>query len=124
MKNDWGLTRPRQMVCDGCRFVCCLICSVFLLSFPSAKATDAIEPTLQIPKPGENFLHILTPTMLELVRINTKQPDPGALDSWDWVQDETNFVPPSMASVKVLVNGQVDAVVAVGFKRRPIYAPQ
>ncbi len=89
-----------------------------------AAATDAIDPVLQIPEPGDNSLHILSPTLLELVRMNTKQPDPATVDSWDWVQDETNFVPAEMSSVQVIVNGEtVDATVG-GFKRRPLYAPQ
>src|SRR5207253_6951711 len=55
--------------------------------------------------------------------VNTKQPDPGRVDSWDWVDGQGNFVPPNMSSVKVIVNGQTNSVTGAGFKRRPLYAP-
>lgn len=95
-----------------------------LFSFHQAMATDAIDPTLQIPQPGDNALHILSPNLLELVRINTKQPSPARVDSWDWVDGSGNFVPPDMSSIKVVINGQTKSATAVGFKRRPLYAPQ
>ena len=87
-------------------------------------AIDAINPTLQIPKPGDNALHILSPNVLELVRINTKQPNPGTLDSWDWVDGSGNFTPPDMSSIKVIIDGQTNTATVAGFKRRPLYAPQ
>ena len=89
-----------------------------------ALATDELDPTLQIPKPGDSALHILSPNILELVRINTKQPDPGTLDSWDWVDGDGNFAPPDMSSIKVVINGQTNNATVAGFKRRPLYAPQ
>lgn len=101
-----------------------LIGILALLCAPSAGATDAIDPTLQIPEPGDNSLHILTPTVLELVRVNTKTPNPGALDSWDWVDTNQDFTPPDMSSIRVVINGQTNSATVLGFKRRPIYAPQ
>ena len=89
-----------------------------------ARATDAVDPTLQIPHPGDSALHILTPTVLELVRINTKQPNPATVDSWNWVDTNGNFAPPNMSSIKVVVNGQTNSATVLGFKRRPLYAPQ
>lgn len=86
-------------------------------------AVDPVSPTLQIPKPGDTVLHILSPTLLELTRVNTKAPG-GAVDSWDWVDSSNHFVPPDMSSVKVVVNGQTNAATVAGFKRRPLYAPQ
>ncbi|HXT13693.1 MAG TPA: glycoside hydrolase family 9 protein [Candidatus Angelobacter sp.] len=97
---------------------------IILLGTLRAKATDAIDPTLQIPKIGDNFLHILSPNLLELVRINTKQPDSSTVDSWNWVDTNGDFTPPDMSSVKVVINGQTNSVAGIGFKRRPLYAPQ
>ncbi len=94
-----------------------------LLCIQRLKATDAINPTLQIPKPGDNALHILSPNVLELVRINTKQSG-GAVDSWDWVDGDGNFAPPDVSSIKVVINGQTNNATVAGFKRRPLYAPQ
>ena len=91
--------------------------------FQSASATNTIDQlTLRLPKVGDHALRVLTPTLLELVRINTKQPDPADLDSWDWV-NEGNFAPPSLSSIRVIVNGQTNNVTGVGFRRRPLYAP-
>jgi hypothetical protein len=95
-----------------------------LFVLPCAAAIDPVGPVLQIPEPGNNFLHILSPTVLELVLINTQDQNANTVDSWDWVNDETNFVPPDMSSVRVIVGGQTKSVTTVGFKRRPIYAPQ
>lgn len=89
-----------------------------------AGATDAVDPVLEIPVPGDSALHVLSPTLLELVLINTKQPDPARVDSWDWVSDTGDFAPPDMSSIKVIVDGQTNNVSGVGFKRRPLYAPQ
>jgi hypothetical protein len=99
-------------------------CMMVLFYVKHARAVDAIEPTLQIPKPGDSALHILSPNVLELVRINTKPQYGSSVDSWDWVDSDGNFVPPSMSSVKVVINGQTNTATAAGFKRRPLYAPQ
>jgi Glycosyl hydrolase family 9/Cellulase N-terminal ig-like domain len=99
-------------------------CLIALLCARCAMATDAIDPTLQIPKPGESALHILSPNTLELVRINTKQPSPAQVDSWNWVDTNGNLALPNMSSLKVVVNGQTNSATVIGFKRRPLYAPQ
>ncbi|HZV33600.1 MAG TPA: glycoside hydrolase family 9 protein [Verrucomicrobiae bacterium] len=91
--------------------------------FQSRADSDPVDPGLQIPTIGDNFLHILTPTVLELELINTEYANASQVDTWNWVDSETNFVPPNMSSVQVLVNGQSDSVTNIGFKRRPIYAP-
>jgi len=78
---------------------------------------------LKLPKSGDHELHVLSPTVLELFRVNTKQPDPARVDSWDWVNSEGTFVAPDLSSVRVLVNGQQNNVTGFGFKRRPLYAP-
>jgi hypothetical protein len=79
--------------------------------------------SLQVPAPGDYALNILSPNLLELVRINTKQPNPARVDSWDWVTDQGSFAPPSAASIRVIVNGQTNPPTLIGFKRRPLYAP-
>lgn len=88
-----------------------------------AAAADAISVDLQMPKPGDHSLHILSPNLLELVRVNAKQPAPARVDSWDWVNDQGVFVSPDLTRIKVIVNGQTNNVAGVGFKRRPLYAP-
>ncbi len=114
MKFSHGLQR-RLRVLLGLMVLFCL---------HRAEATDAVNPTLQIPRPGDNALHILSPTVLELMRVNTKQPSPAHVDSWDWVDTNGNFAPPDMSSIRVVINGQTNGATAIGFKRRPLYAPQ
>ena len=87
----------------------------------AAPVTDDID--LHTPQVGEHALHILTPNLLELVLINTKQPDPAKVQGWDWVDDQQHFMPPDPGHIRVLVNGQANFVSGVGFKRRPVYAP-
>src|SRR5204862_6630848 len=78
---------------------------------------------LAFPKSRDRTLHILSPTVLELKLINVKQPDPATVSSWDFVNSSFQFLPPSLQEFAVTVNGQSAAVQAVGFKRRPLYAP-
>jgi len=87
-------------------------------------AISAVDYTaLQLPKLGDNTLHILSPTLLELHLINTKQPDPATVTQWNFVDANFQFQAPSVSQFAVTVNGQSVAVQAVGFKRRPLYAP-
>jgi len=99
---------------------------IFLLLFfvQAAMATDAANPTLQIPSVGDNALHILSPNLLELVRINTKQPNQARVDSWDWVDTNGIFIGTNFSSIQVVINGQTNGAAVIGFKRRPLYAPQ
>ena len=96
---------------------------ILLCGRPLSAATDATDGGLQIPQVGDHALHVLSPNLLELVLVNTKQPNPARVDSWDWVNDAGAFVPPDLSSIRVSVSGQPDGVTTVGFKRRPIYAP-
>ena len=78
---------------------------------------------LQMPKPGDYGLHILSPTLLELKLINTKDPDPGQVSTWNLVNSSMQFTAPPANAFTVTANGQSIGVTAVGFKRRPLYAP-
>src|SRR6187455_2722837 len=87
----------------------------------TAGGLDAVS--LQVPQSGEHSLNILTPTLLELVLVNTKQPSPARVDTWDWVDDNAVFSSPDLSKIVVRVNGQARGIASVGFKRRPLYAP-
>lgn len=78
---------------------------------------------VQTPQIGDHSLHILTPNLLELYLVNTKQPDPATVGTWNWVDGQQNLALPDMSSIVVLVNGQTNTVTVAGFKRRPLYAP-
>src|SRR6185437_11060629 len=97
---------------------------LMLFCLERAGATDALSPTLQIPQPGDSALHILSPNLLELVRVNTKKSGATAMDSWNWVDGNGNFAPPNMSSIRVIIDQQTNTATVTGFKRRPMYAPQ
>ncbi len=78
---------------------------------------------LEMPGVGSNTLHVLTPSLLELKLINTKQPDPARVNQWDLVDANNQFLSPPTSACTVTADGQPVAVTAVGFKRRPLFAP-
>ena len=49
-------------------------------SVQTADAADAAPVSLKVSNIGDHSLNILSPTLLELVRINTKQPWPARVD--------------------------------------------
>ncbi len=78
---------------------------------------------LEQPIAGDHELRIISPMVLELTRLSTKQPDPAKMDVWNFADANGNASLPDAARFAVTVNGQAAAVQAVGFKRRPLYAP-
>src|SRR5579872_811353 len=82
-------------------------------------AAIPLAADVQSPVIGDHALHILSPNLLELYLVNTKQPDPARVTLWDWVDDQQNFVSPDMSSLRVIVNGRTNLVAGIGFKRRP-----
>lgn len=88
--------------------------------FPGTTTVDNIA--LRMPRPGDYALHVLTPTLLELKLINSKDPDPARVTQWDWVNNY-QFTTPPLNAFAVTANGQSIGVTTVGFKRRPFYAP-
>ena len=90
-------------------------------ALPESSVVDYLTP--QLPSVGANSLHVLTPTLLELKLITTKQPDPAQVTQWNFVGANSQLTLPSTGAFTVTANGQPVAVAAVGFKRRPLYAP-
>jgi hypothetical protein len=90
----------------------------------SVTTASLIDDTgLALPNVGDNSLRILSPTLLEVRLINTKQPDPATVTNWNLVSASGLFVAPALSALSVTVNGQAAVVQSVGFKRRPRYAP-
>jgi hypothetical protein len=79
--------------------------------------------TLQLPQPGDMALQILTPTLLEITNINTKPPDPATVTNWNFIATDGRPQLPAPSEFSVAVNNATTTVAAVGFKRRPLYAP-
>ncbi len=83
-----------------------------------------IEGTsLQLAEIGDTLLHVLSPNLLELKLINTKEKNASQVSAWNFVDASGNFVAPSTSKITVNVGGQNVPVTAVGFKRRVAYAP-
>jgi hypothetical protein len=81
------------------------------------------DTTLQLPQAGDSLLHVLSPTLLELKLIDTKQPGAGFLANWNFVNASAQITTPATTSFAVVVDGKAVSVQAVGFKRRVLYAP-
>lgn len=79
--------------------------------------------TLELPKSGDHGLHILSPSLLELKLINTKEASSNRVSNWDFVDDSGNLTLPSPSDFRVQVDGRTVGVANVGFRRRPLYAP-
>ncbi len=79
--------------------------------------------SLEQPIESDHGLRIISPTVLELTRLSVKRPDPATMDVWNFVDAAGNAALPEAKRFAVTVNGQPAAVQAVGFKRRPLYAP-
>ena len=79
--------------------------------------------SLQMPQVGDYTLHVLTPTLLELKLITTKQADPAPVTQWNFVDANSQLTLPAPSAFAVTADGQPVSVAAVAFKRRPLYAP-
>lgn len=81
------------------------------------------DTALAMPKVGDHSLRILSPTLLEVRRINSKQADPARVDAWDFINTSGLLQALPVTQFAVTVNGLPVVVQSVGFKRRPLYAP-
>ncbi|HYG24102.1 MAG TPA: glycoside hydrolase family 9 protein [Verrucomicrobiae bacterium] len=91
---------------------------------PLLPGTSVIDNLLlQMPKVGDYGLHVLTPTLLELKLFTTKDPNAASVSTWNLVNGALTFIAPGLNEFVVTANGQPVGVTAVGFKRRPLYAP-
>src|SRR5437868_1139503 len=92
----------------------------------SATAQEPIisdENPLAMPAVGAHELQIISPTLIEVTLITTKKPDPAPVTVWNFVGSEAKARLPSEKEFSVLVDGRSNAVKAIGFKRRALYAP-
>src|SRR5690242_14047084 len=78
---------------------------------------------LAMPVVGSSELKILTPTLLELMLITTKEPAPAPVTEWNFVGENFALHLPGLTELRVLANGKEVPIVRLGFKRRALYAP-
>jgi hypothetical protein len=79
--------------------------------------------SLALPQPGDCKLLCLSPTILELTLVSTKQPDPAPVGKWNFVDGSGRPHLPKPGQFIVTVAGTNCPVIEIGFKRRVLYAP-
>src|SRR5262249_4772721 len=108
------------------RVITLLVMAVFFAATAKQRSLIKTDPIdyfdLKPPQVGDSALHVLTPNLLEVVLINTKDPSTSSVSQWDLVDGSAQFQAPAASSFVVTVDGQPITVSAVGFKRRPLYA--
>jgi len=99
------------------------ICAVAVISAAvKTAAENSAENFLALPAVGAQQLRVLAPTVLELTLVTTTA-GPGAATEWNFVGANFKLQLPAAGEFAVRVNGQPAPVQAVGFKRRPLFAP-
>src|SRR6185436_8027345 len=96
---------------------------LFSVTVTFGKTNAPTENPLLMPPVGWNELRIVSPTVLELTLITTKQPDPAPVEQWDFVHGEGRLQPPKPGEFEVRADNKGMTVSKVGFKRRVLYAP-
>ncbi len=86
-------------------------------------ASEVDYLNLKLPLVGDHALHVISPTWLELRRINSKPSIAAPVDNWNFVDAAGGFQPPALSQFAVTIDGIPATVAAIGFKRRPFYAP-
>src|SRR5205807_6453213 len=76
-----------------------------------------------MPKPGAHQLRILSPQLLELTLITTKNPDPAPVGQWNFVSTNGVLKHPALSEFIVTSGATKIPVQEIGFKRRVLYAP-
>jgi hypothetical protein len=106
-------------------FAGAVACCLWLSSFEAFAGTNRFDESqpLWLPTVGSHALRIISPTLLELVLVNTKERDPARVSSWDFVTEKFTTRLPAASDFKVMVDGREAPVKQVGFKRRTLYAP-
>ncbi|MEO5959816.1 MAG: hypothetical protein ABIR80_11915, partial [Opitutaceae bacterium] len=86
-------------------------------------AIPAENAAARLAEVGQYQLRVLTPTVLEVQRITTKEPEPARPSVWNFVDAQGNLQTPALSEFAVTANGQPIAVSSIGFRRRVSYAP-
>jgi hypothetical protein len=81
------------------------------------------DQPLRLAPVGSYQLRILSPELLELTLVTTKEPDPAPVKQWDFVDANGQPHLPAPGDFLVSANNQPIAVQTVGFRRRVLYAP-
>ena len=88
-----------------------------------AEAITDANP-LAMPAIGDHGLRVISSTVVEITLINTKELNPARVSAWDFVNGQGIATLPAVTQFLVTANGQPVLVQSVGFKRRPLHAPE
>ena len=91
----------KVMLC-GFSFLMSSLPNVFSQSQPPSMDTVPLE----MPTVGSNTLRVISPTLLELVLINTKQPDPAQFTVWNFVDSSGALQLPAVSQFVVTAGGR------------------
>jgi hypothetical protein len=105
------------------RIIICFPIAAALQTCASTNSPPADTPSLSLPQVGDHELRCLSPTVLELTLVTTKEPDPAPPKEWNFVDAGGQLHLPQPGEFLVTVHGTNCPVAAVGFKRRVDYAP-
>ena len=98
---------------------------LFLGLAPAGKAAVITGAnSLALPAIGDHGLRVISPNIIEVTLITTKAHDPARVSAWDFVNDQGVATLPAASQFVVTANGAPVVVQSVGFKRRPLYAPE
>ncbi len=81
------------------------------------------DGVLHFPRPGEFEVRLLSPTVLEVALVTSKDQRESKLKEWDFVGSGGKLKLPPVGDFKVNVAGKSVELQALGFKRRVLYAP-
>lgn len=125
------LRRATQYARLPLRF-CLLFLGIFLLCALSPavpfranipkNVAETHEDFLSLPPVGSGTLRILSPTVLEVSRVTTKERD-KPITEWNFIDGSGTPHLPEGRQFRVSVQEKDIAIAAVGFKRRVLYAP-
>ena len=103
--------------------VAALFATCIILNAPAQEAIISDANPLAMPAVGAHRLRILSPTILELTIITTRSSSSAPLTQWNFIDSNGKPHLPVAKGFSVLAGEKADAIQAVGFKRRVLYAP-
>jgi hypothetical protein len=111
------------VIMPALRFLFIFALALFFAHSAFAGLAAREHPSLALPQPDSLQLLCLSPTVLELTLVSTKQPDPAPVHEWDFVNNTGQLHLPKPGQFVVTVGGTNCPVIVIGFKRRVLYAP-
>lgn len=105
-------------------FACISVAVVLPAAALRAQIRTAVDTqTLDLPDVGDCTLQILSPSLLEVTQITTKEKDTAWIQLKNLFGGRAGLAPPATPVFSTTVGGHPVKVVAMGMKRRVLHAP-